>query len=300
MRHRQIEAFRAVMTVRTFTEAARLMHISQPSVSRLISDLEANLPFQLFERKNGRVRPTPEAVLLHQETERSYQSLERVFAFARDLGSFQKTELSIASMPALCLDILPVAAAEFQKNHPDAALTIQARSSKQVVEWTMTEQCELGIAVPPFDVKGVKIEMVVMCSAVCAMSAGHPLAAKTVITPSDLKDYRLIALSDSTITQHIEKIMQIEGFSNAPLITTSLSIIACRMAELDLGVSLLDPFTASYVRSSTLVFRPFHPEVSFIVGVISPMGRTRSRGQLEMLSILEKHLRSVPFPTRIE
>ncbi|WP_175546740.1 LysR substrate-binding domain-containing protein [Natronohydrobacter thiooxidans] len=300
MRHRQIEAFRAVMAARTFTEAARMMHISQPSVSRLISDLEAGLPFRLFERQNGRVRPTPEAVLLHQETERSYESLERVFAFARDLGSFQKTQLSIAAMPALCLDILPVAAAQFHENHPDAALTIQARSSKQVVQWIMTEQCELGISAPPFDVKGVKIEMVVTCSAVCAMSAQHPLTAKKVITPSDLRDYRLIALSDSTITHHIEKIMQNEGLSNAPIITTSLSIVACRMAELNLGVSLLDPFTASYLRSGKLVFRPFYPDVSFIIGVISPMGRTKSRGQLEMLSILEQSLRSLPFAARIE
>lgn len=300
MRHRQIEAFRAVMAARTFTEAARMMHISQPSVSRLISDLEAGLPFRLFERQNGRVRPTPEAVLLHQETERSYQSLERVFAFARDLGSFQKTQLSIAAMPALCLDVLPVAAAQFHANHPDAALTIQARSSKQVVQWIMSEQCELGIAAPPFDVKGVKIEMVVTCSAVCAMSAEHPLAKKEVIAPADLRDSRMIALSDSTITHHIEKMMQKDEISNAPLVTTSLSIVACRLAELGLGVSLLDPFTSSYVRSEKLVFRPFTPDVPFIIGVISPQGRTRSRGQVEMMSIIEQNLRSLPFATRIE
>ena len=51
MSHRQIEAFRAVMTSVTMTEASRRLRTSQPSVSRLISDLERTLGMALFERR---------------------------------------------------------------------------------------------------------------------------------------------------------------------------------------------------------------------------------------------------------
>ncbi len=300
MRHRQIEAFRAVMVARTFTEAARLLHISQPSVSRLISDLEASLPFALFERTHGRVKPTPEALLLYQETERSYQSLEQVFAFARELGSFREAQLVIAAMPALCLDVLPRAVSRFHDAHPEAPLMVHARSSRQVLEWVMADQCELGMAAPPFDVRGARVEMLVSCAAVCAMPVGHRMAEREVVGPADLRGERLIALSASSLNRHLDKMLEAEGLLTAPLIKTPLSIVACRMVELGLGLSIIDPFTAEYCRDRNLVIRPFHPPAYFVFGIVSPMARVRSRGVVQMLGLVEEVLRESPLPLRIE
>jgi predicted transcriptional regulator len=50
MNLRQLEVFRATMRSVSITAAAKLLHISQPSVSRLISDLEESLGFSLFNR----------------------------------------------------------------------------------------------------------------------------------------------------------------------------------------------------------------------------------------------------------
>lgn len=48
MRHRQVEAFRAVMIAGTITAAGRMLRISQPSVSRLIADFERQIGLDLF------------------------------------------------------------------------------------------------------------------------------------------------------------------------------------------------------------------------------------------------------------
>jgi DNA-binding transcriptional LysR family regulator len=66
VRHRQVEAFRSVMIAGSITEAANALHISQPSVRRLIGDLEASVGFKLFERKHGRIYPTAEAIQLSE------------------------------------------------------------------------------------------------------------------------------------------------------------------------------------------------------------------------------------------
>ena len=50
MNLRQLEAFQATMRSGSITGAANLLHISQPSVSRLIAELELSLGFQLFSR----------------------------------------------------------------------------------------------------------------------------------------------------------------------------------------------------------------------------------------------------------
>ncbi|HAD86250.1 MAG TPA: transcriptional regulator, partial [Rhodospirillaceae bacterium] len=72
---RQVEAFRAVFQTGSMTAAGELMGGSQPAVSRLIRDLEAETGLPLFERAGGRVIATPDAVALIREVERSFHGL---------------------------------------------------------------------------------------------------------------------------------------------------------------------------------------------------------------------------------
>jgi len=94
--------------------------------------------------------------------------------------------------------------------------------------------------------------------------------------------------------------LEAQGLLTAPLIKTPLSIVACRMVELGLGISIFDPFTAEYCRDRKLVIRPFHPPAQFVFGIVSPMARVRSRGVVQMLEILEEVLRGYPVPLQIE
>ncbi|NOJ99318.1 LysR family transcriptional regulator, partial [Corallococcus coralloides] len=58
---KQIEVFRAIMLTGSISGAAKLLHVSQPAVSRLIGYTEQRLGLSLFERIKGRLYPTPEA-----------------------------------------------------------------------------------------------------------------------------------------------------------------------------------------------------------------------------------------------
>ena len=60
------------MNTGTITGAANMMAVTQPSVSRLIADLEIGLGFRLFERKGSRLQPTEEALRFYQEVERTF------------------------------------------------------------------------------------------------------------------------------------------------------------------------------------------------------------------------------------
>jgi len=75
---RQVEAFRALMQRHTVTRAAQTLHVSQPAVSRLLADFEASVGFTLFERQQGRLVPTAEAHVLHEEVERAFVGMDRI------------------------------------------------------------------------------------------------------------------------------------------------------------------------------------------------------------------------------
>ena len=108
--HRQIDAFRAVFQTSSMTAAGALMGITQPAVSRLIRDLEAEMALTLFDRSAGRLTPTPDAVALFREVERSYQGLDRVAHAAAELGRRREGELRIAASVAPSFYGLPAGA----------------------------------------------------------------------------------------------------------------------------------------------------------------------------------------------
>ncbi|WP_245333904.1 LysR family transcriptional regulator, partial [Bradyrhizobium guangdongense] len=68
---RQVEAFRAMMLTGSVTEAAKLMVVTQPAVSRLLRDFQALLKMELFERRGTGLVPTAAAMALYTEVERS-------------------------------------------------------------------------------------------------------------------------------------------------------------------------------------------------------------------------------------
>lgn len=68
---RHIEIFHAVMTTGNLTEAARMLHTSQPTVSRELARFEKVLGLTLFSRTRGRLQPTVQGLRLFEEVQRS-------------------------------------------------------------------------------------------------------------------------------------------------------------------------------------------------------------------------------------
>ena len=99
MNLRQIEIFRTVMQTGSFTAAAAALHISQPGISRAARHLEIQLGVRLFERAQGRIQPTYEAVCLNAEIERSYRGVQSIQEYARNLKFGVYSTLRIAGGP---------------------------------------------------------------------------------------------------------------------------------------------------------------------------------------------------------
>src|SRR3984957_2975916 len=119
---RQVEAFRAMMLTGSVTEAAKLMAVTQPAVSRLLRDFQALLKMELFERRGTGLVPTAAATALYTEVERSFVGLERIAAAAEEIRGRRTGTLRIAALPALPAlsnGYLPRLAGHFLKQRPN-------------------------------------------------------------------------------------------------------------------------------------------------------------------------------------
>ena len=85
MNQRRVEAFRAVMLSGSITSAAEKLGISQPAVSRLISDFEHEIGMKLFSRAGGNLSPTEDARSLIDDVEFFFRGLDGVYQAAQDI-----------------------------------------------------------------------------------------------------------------------------------------------------------------------------------------------------------------------
>jgi DNA-binding transcriptional LysR family regulator len=101
MNFRQLEIFRAVMVSGSASRAAERLGITQPAVSRALTDLELRVGFDLFDRVKGRLVPTPEGQLFFGDVTMSFVGLDSLRAAAARIRDFGSGTVRIASLAAL-------------------------------------------------------------------------------------------------------------------------------------------------------------------------------------------------------
>ena len=104
---RQVDAFRTVISTGTVTEAAAMLGISQPAVSRLISDFEEEVGFQLFQRSGRVLVPTDEARLLVEEVRQAVSGMEHIKDSAEAIGKFGHAHLNLVITPGVSSQLAP-------------------------------------------------------------------------------------------------------------------------------------------------------------------------------------------------
>src|SRR4051812_9042972 len=100
------------MLAGSVTDAARMLHVSQPGISRMLAHVELQLGVKLFERSKGKLRPTPEAQALYAQVEQVYRGVRRIDEAARDLKSGGGLALRVLSSPSMALEVVPQALSE--------------------------------------------------------------------------------------------------------------------------------------------------------------------------------------------
>ena len=196
MRYSYVEAFRAVMLSGSTTAAARVLHTSQPNVSRSIAQLEKLTGLRLFDRVPGKVVPTSDG-LAFDEVQRSFLGMQQLEAAAKRIQRFSGGILRVGSVSTLASSLVPKTVKRFAAAYPDATVSIHAGHSSAVWQWVDERSCHLGIVSHVNERYGFFEEKLYAVDGVCIMPANHPLAARKVLRPPDLADERYISFAQN-------------------------------------------------------------------------------------------------------
>ena len=291
---RQIEAFRAILATGTVTGASRLLGISQPSVTRLISDLEVDLGFRLFGRHRRGMTPTDEARLFYADVERSFLGLKELEASAEEIRSHARSRFAFGVTPGAALEFAPAVIAAFSKTHGPIEVETHVSTSNRILDLTRSARVSLAIITPFEPITDVTMILSREFDYVAVMRKDHPLArASGPVDVKQIAEGDLISPPEAFLVSRCKDPAVASEIRKRARITIDVSFPAAAIAKYGLGVALVDPLTALFFRRDTeLAVRPFKgaPKYPFILA--QPRRLLASRLQEDFIAEVERQLDS--------
>lgn len=192
MNLKRLQAFRAVFEAASVTQAAERLHSTQPAVSRLIGDLEAELGLALFVRQKRRLVPTAEGRAFYREAEKALAAVDQIVNIARDIRTLRGAHLRIVAPMITAFGILPAAVGAFRRAHPHTRVSLDIKDIRDIADWVANGPFDIGVTALPFDDARVESVPLAAVRAVLVMPRRHPLATKRVVHARDLGGENMI------------------------------------------------------------------------------------------------------------
>ena len=290
MNQRQLLAFRATVVLGSITAAAKELNVSQPAVSRLVSDLESSLGFRLFVRQTGRLVPTPEALEFFREVDMMFYGIDRLKQVGEEIRTLSRATVRFATLPMLSFEVIPLAVNRFRQRFPQARVRQDVFSSARVVELVASRQLDLGVAQTQTRREDIEVLISHHARCVCVMEPGHPLANASRLTPVELRDEPLIVLARHTVSaSYITNAFADHGIQPRIVAESQPSFAAASMAAKGCGIAIVDELTA-LAMSDKVAMVPFAPEIPFEIQVMKPKDMPLSRASEVLLFEIEAEI----------
>lgn len=270
---RQIEAFRAVITLGSMTKAADLLGISQPAVSRLMLDFQEAVGFKLFRRQRGGAEPTEDARRLFEQVEKLFVGLEELHHEVHAIRSVTRGTVTIAAMGPYENGVLPEIIAGFRRRYPDILIRLNGQPQDRVAEWVESRRADIGIVSLPVPNASVEARELLTRDAMCVFPAGHPLAARDLIRAADLADLPFVSFPRGTPFRfQTDTLFERAGIERQMLTEATTHEAVCNLIAAGLGVGIVSPFSPHLRRNPALAFRRFEPAMPITLGMLADGG----------------------------
>lgn len=203
MKLSQIRYFCTVCEYGSITAAAEALHISQPSVSSAIKELELEFGVNLFYRKNKSITLTQEGSFFLRKISGLIKELDSVEQQMRDFGN-KNNQIRIAIPPIIEAVLFPDVFSRFHRLYPEINIEIVDAGSMQT--WQLVDDDTLDVAIALIDNnirnKFSVIPLLETDFRFC-VSKKHPLASSPSVTIEQIKDEPLLTFNSDAMGGHL-------------------------------------------------------------------------------------------------
>lgn len=269
MELKNLTTFLAVAEKETISAAAKHLHLSQPSLSRQLMDLEKELGVTLFTRGNRKITLTEDGLLFRKRAEEIVELLEKTrseFLSPRDTIA---GNVSIGAGETYVIQLLGAIIKEVQAEYPNIKFHFYSGNADEVKERLDKGLLDFGVVISPADVKKYhSLRLPAKDTWGVLMRKDSPLAVKEVITPKDLWDVPLITSRQSLVSSELSKWLKKDLKKLTVVATYNLVYNASKLVEEGVGYGLTLDKLVNFAPDSPLCFRRLSPALESNLDVI--------------------------------
>ncbi len=271
MEFRDIQSFIYVADCQSFTKAAGQSYLSQPSLSKAVRKLEAELQIVLFDRSTRTLRLTDAGKVVYQQGQKALNSLNHIPVMLDELRDIAAGEITIGMPPLIGTLFFPKIAVTFQKQYPNVELKLVERGAKVIEQLVEDNQIDVGLIVLPADKTAFDSFPYITDEFALYVHNEHTLAGQPAVALTDLMDESFILFSeDFSLHSYIIDACKSAGFQPQISYESSQWDLIIELVAAKLGITLLPKAIYEKQNNPDITMVPLRsPSLPWQLGIIT-------------------------------
>lgn len=264
---RVLNYFLTVAREKTISRAAEVLHLSQPTLSKQLKDLEIELGVELFKRGNREITLTEDGVYL-QNRGQEILSLVDVTTANLQKNKVIGGEIAIGGGETQSFQFISVILNDLLKNYPDLSIRLYSGNADDVMEKIDKGLLDFGLVIDP--VKKQKYEYLRLPMKDrwgIIVNRNHPLATSNQITPEDLLNQSLLISNQSLVDNQLAEWLG-GNLSNYHIAGTYNLLFNASLLAKEGNLVILSIDGIINTQQSDLIFIPFSPPLTVSINLI--------------------------------
>ncbi len=297
MELRVLRYFLAVAREESISAAAESLHLTQPTLSRQLMDLEAELGKTLFLRGNRKVTLTQEGAFLRKRANEILDLVEKTQAEFQTSQEALSGDVYVGSGESDAMRLIARTAGALQSAHPQVRFHLYSGNAYDVGERLEKGLLDFGILMGTADLANYDyLQLPLYDSWGVLMRKDSPLAQKARVRPEDLWDQPLLLSRQALIKSSLSNWLQRDLGALNVVSTYNLLFNASLMVEEGLGYALALDKLINTSGDSPLCFRPLEPALRSELHVVWKKYQVFSKAAEAFLALLRDQAAGIRPP----
>lgn len=262
MEFRVLKYFLTVAREENISRAAEVLHVTQPTLSRQLAELEEELGVILFTRGNRKISLTESGILLRRRAEEVLSLMDKIEEEIRQNNEIVAGTLTIGTAEAAAARILPEIMREFSKKYPNVKYELFTATADIIKERIDKGLIDIGLLTEPVELSKYDYIRLKQKDRWGVLTwSDSPLAAKDKVTAEDLRHQPILA------PRRIEVLNSIANWGSDVYrdfqIYASYNLIgnAAMLVRQKLGHALALECAVDFYENRDLVFKALYPQL---------------------------------------
>jgi DNA-binding transcriptional LysR family regulator len=237
---RQLSYFLEVAKQASFSKASVKLHLSQPTLSKVVKSLEEEIGMALFDRSTRHIHLTEAGEVVQAQAQMIIHSMENLLTAVADLSQMKTGKFTLGLPPVIGSSFFPEIIAQFHNLHPQIKIELIEEGGKLIERSLLEGSIDLGFVVLPVDEQLFEIVPIIQRELKLVVNIKHPLAGRSQVTLQELHNESFILFRQGfALHDRVREACIRKGFEPKISYESTQWDLISEMVIANLGISLL-------------------------------------------------------------